>query len=553
MLPRALPRARWLIPLSLVGVAAVVALLVVLLTDGSDGPADAATVVLPSTAPFVPVLESSDLAVGETRLVLSLLDRAAPPRFPPGVTFTLRYFDPVTGGVRFRADHDLEVIPVGSETFYVAAAPLDRPGQWELQVIAALPNGESQLSARLPFLVAAAPLTPAVGAAAPATPTLTTADLPLAQLSSDRAPDPLLYEISVAGALRRGRPFVVLFSSLEACIVRQLCERALDQIKRLAPAAAVSAIHVEPFRDAHGQGASAAAGALGDWHLRNDPWLFVVAADGTILARFDTVVSDADLAAALAAAAATAPAPAIARPEAARPEPAEGRADESAKNEAVVEGAEETPPPEEADASAGTARPEPVEGPAPEAAPTVDATPPEETEQSGNGLGILKREEEPLPPGLAGAFARIREHQVPVGELSQGQFLFARVEYAIPGWVDDARVALLIPHENARTVTIDEVLERFPDVTVREPGLAFENSAFATFLPAADLVLDGQPHVALLQGFARSQEEIAATFDFIGWQWSDFVPGPYRLAQPIAILFVTTEGEEFVVRTVAPP
>ncbi len=553
MLPRALPRVRWLIPLSLVGVAALVALLVVLLTDGSDGPADAATVVLPSTAPFVPVLESSDLAVGEMRLVLSLLDRAAPPRFPPGATFTLRYFDPVTGGVRFRADHELEVIPVGSKTFYVAAAPLDRPGQWELQVIAALPNGESQLSARLPFLVAATPLTPAVGAAAPATPTLTTADLPLAQLSGDRAPDPLLYEISVAGALRRGRPFVVLFSSLETCIVRQLCERALDQIKRLASAAAVPAIHVEPFRDADGQGASAAAGALGDWHLRNDPWLFVVAADGTILARFETVVRDADLAVALDAAAATAPAPAIARPEAARPEPAEGRADESAKNEAVVESAEETPPPEEAPAP-GSARPEPVEGRAPESAPTVDATSPEEeVEEPKGGIGLFKREDEPPPVRLEGVSSRIIEHQVPEGDLSDGQFLFARVEYAIPGWVDDARVLFLIPYEGARIVTIDEVLERFPDVTMQEPGLAFENPVFVAFVRAQGLVLDGQPHVALFQGFARSQDEIARTFGPLGWHWGDFIPGPYRLAAPEVFVVVWIDGERVVVDPDAPP
>ena len=516
MLPRALPRVRWLIPLSLVGVAVLVALLVVLLTDGSDGPADAATVVLPSTAPFVPVLESSDLAVGEMRLVLSLLDRAAPPRFPPGATFTLRYFDPVTGGVRFRADHDLEVIPVGSKTFYVAAAPLDRPGQWELQVIAALPNGESQLSARLPFLVAATPLTPAVGAAAPATPTLTTADLPLAQLSGDRAPDPLLYEISVAGALRRGRPFVVLFSSLETCIVRQLCERALDQIKRLASAAAVPAIHVEPFRDADGQGASAAAGALEDWHLRNDPWLFVVAADGTILARFETVVSDADLAVALDAAAATAPAPAIARPEAARPEPVEGRA--------------------------------------PESAPTVDATSPEEeVEEPKGGIGLFKREDEPPPVRLEGVSSRIIEHQVPEGDLSDGQFLFARVEYAIPGWVDDARVLFLIPYEGARIVTIDEVLERFPDVTMQEPGLAFENPVFVAFVRAQGLVLDGQPHVALFQGFARSQDEIARTFGPLGWHWGDFVPGPYRLAAPEVFVVVWIDGERVVVDPDAPP
>ncbi len=492
------------------------ATVVSLLATACAGSGGSRFIVTDSGAPFVPVIESTDVSVGAPRLVLSLLDRAVQPQFSPKTTFSLRYFEPVEGGVRFRVDESLHVIRVSGETFYVGRAPLDRAGEWQLEVTATSPGEEPQTSARLPFIVEPTSTTPAIGQAAVASQTLTTKDLPLAQLSSDPAPAAALYDTSIAEALERPQPFVIVFASVGSCFGSGACQRALDQVKRLAPAAGVLAIHVEPF------GAHSDSGILDDWCLENDPWIFVVSGDGTVLAKFEVVVSDADLAAALQAAADTA-APVTASP----PEPAQGESP-------PAEAEQVAPPTDVAPSDAGEG-----ENASSPAADSNGAAPIDEPA----GDEALA----PVVGSLEGILARLIEHQAPVGELSDGQFIFARVEYAIPGWVDDARVVLLIRHEESRVVTIEEVLERFPDVQVNDPGLAFENNAFATFLPAEELSLDGQSHVAVLQGFTRTQDEIAETFSSFGWQWSDFVPGPYVLAEPQVLVVIWIDGERIVI------
>ena len=57
---------------------------------------------------------------------------------------------------------------------------------------------------------------------------------------------------------------------------------------------------------------------------------------------------------------------------------------------------------------------------------------------------------EAVPAVLEATFARLLEHSVPVGELADGQFIFSRVEYAIPGIVEDARLVLLIRPQDSR-------------------------------------------------------------------------------------------------------
>ena len=272
-----------------------------LATCGSD---DGPAVILPSSAPFVPVIESSDLAVGETRIVLTLLDRDRAPTFPPETAFRVRLFEPITGEIRFRADTVTHVIPVGDRVYYSVAATLDGPGQWALEVTALFADGSSRTSARLPFLVPVEQLTPAVGSAAIPSLTLTLADGRPAEISSDPNPDATLYEVSVAQALEAGRPFVVVFTTVGFCFGRGICQRAVNQLKQLAPAAGLLAIHAEPLTNLRDSGAPlpSPSNVLTDWRLENDPWIFVVNAEGMIRARFEVVVSDAELRAAFQAA-----------------------------------------------------------------------------------------------------------------------------------------------------------------------------------------------------------------------------------------------------------
>ena len=243
--------------------AAIAALLAIACGGGDD------RFVLTNTdAPFVPVIESTDLAVGVDRVVLRLLDRAAAPSFAAGTTFQVRYFEPVQGGLRFRSDAALEVVAVGPETFYVGAAPLDVVGTWALEVravAAGAPDDAAQVSARLPFVVAATTASPAMG---------------------DRAPE----SPSLRSALAAGRPALVVLTLSDDCSGSALCDRALAQAERLAAAMALAV--VAERAPANGEGESG-------WTLENEPWTYVVGTGGRILARFERLATDSELQAAI--------------------------------------------------------------------------------------------------------------------------------------------------------------------------------------------------------------------------------------------------------------
>ena len=162
---------------------------------------------------------------------------------------------------------------VGSETFYVGAAPLDVVGTWALEVravAAGAPDDAAQVSARLPFVVAATTASPAVG---------------------DRAPE----SPSLRSALAAGRPALVVLTLSADCSASALCDRALAQAQRLATAMALVVV---------AERAPATGERETDWTLENEPWTYVVGADGRILARFERLATDAELQAAITGASA---------------------------------------------------------------------------------------------------------------------------------------------------------------------------------------------------------------------------------------------------------
>ena len=254
---------RGIVIVALGAIAAIAALLAFACGGGDDR-----FVLTNADAPFVPVIESTDLAVGVDRVVLRLLDRAAAPSFAAGTTFQVRYFEPVQGGLRFRSDAALEVVGVGAETFYVGAAPLDVAGRWALEVhavAAGASDDAAQVSARLPFVVAATTASPAVG---------------------DRAPE----SGPLREALAAGRPALVVLTLSDDCSGSALCDRALAQAQRLAAAMVLSLVADGP--PANGERESG-------WTLENEPWTYVVGADGRIRARFERLATDAELQAAI--------------------------------------------------------------------------------------------------------------------------------------------------------------------------------------------------------------------------------------------------------------
>ncbi|MGH9027631.1 MAG: hypothetical protein ACRDWD_16170 [Acidimicrobiia bacterium] len=118
-------------------------------------------------------------------------------------------------------------------------------------------------------------------------------------------PDPELHATTVADALAAGRPVVLVVSTPVYCVSR-FCGPITDAVQELAQEYGdrVAFVHLEVWNDFENQAVNDAAAEWitprggSDRDLR-EPWVFVVAPDGTILERFDNVASDDELRAAV--------------------------------------------------------------------------------------------------------------------------------------------------------------------------------------------------------------------------------------------------------------
>ena len=282
--------------------ALIVSLLAALALLGCGG-GDDPRVLTASDAAFVPVLETTDLIVGDTRVVMTLLDRSEEPRFAANTTFRARFFEPTEGGIRFRAEAELERIEVGQLGYYIArGVPLDHPGDWALAVTASRGDGTSESSPRVGFPVGAAAHRPLPGSAAPVARSLSTEDAPAEGLTGDPSPHPGLYERSTSDLLAAGQPFLLVIGSSERCAGRATCRRALEQAKTLANQGAVAVVHLEPFGRPREPRLQVVIDAFNEaWGVRAEPGFWFVDERGEVAAYLAIVATDDELASAISA------------------------------------------------------------------------------------------------------------------------------------------------------------------------------------------------------------------------------------------------------------
>lgn len=121
--------------------------------------------------------------------------------------------------------------------------------------------------------------------------------------TTDNVPDPLLHAITVADAIRTGRPTVIVISTPTYC-VSKFCGPITDSVATLAAANKNRAnfVHLEVWSNFENTQLNKSAA---DWIYRegaedaHEPWVFLVGADGKILQRWDNVTSDESLSTAL--------------------------------------------------------------------------------------------------------------------------------------------------------------------------------------------------------------------------------------------------------------
>lgn len=259
-------------------------------------------------AAMVPLIVSSELVPGPNRFLFSLTDTANALIAAPDLATTARFYDLAADPATPVAEADGVFIWTVPDRIglYHATVDFGRAGPWGIE-IAAAKAGQAEATVRARFDVRESGTTPALGSKAPASATLT-ADTPdgIAAISTDTHPDPDFYRTSVADALAAGRPFVLVFATPLFCS-SQACGPTLENVKGIAAPYKdrVDFIHVEPYKlrqvdgglqpEYDASGGFQIVPAVAEWGLPTEPWVFVVAADGTIAAKFEGAVGAEEL------------------------------------------------------------------------------------------------------------------------------------------------------------------------------------------------------------------------------------------------------------------
>ncbi|HEV7865803.1 MAG TPA: hypothetical protein VGR20_24115 [Acidimicrobiia bacterium] len=219
----------------------------------------------------------------------------------PGPTANATYL-PLPGSPPPPADTSKPVyLPTSERGVYAAEVAFDRPGFWG--VSATLDIGGPQ-KVNTAFKVLPKHAVPAVGDPAPPTQNLTvsTPGAPPEAIDSRASastpvPDPELHQATVAQALAEKRPVVLVISTPTYC-VSLFCGPVTEMVGALAKDYANRArfIHIEVWKDYKAQQLNDAAQ---EWIAKgsdiNEPWVFVIGADGKVSGRFDNVVTRSDL------------------------------------------------------------------------------------------------------------------------------------------------------------------------------------------------------------------------------------------------------------------
>ena len=265
-------------------------------------------VAAPQRVAFGLVLPDGTLvSFGEIEVDFTYLGTAETPSEAPGpsvsAAFIPTYGTPAgTGGARVTSPDEARGV------YEASGVVFDEPGFYEALVTADVEGLGPQL-AKTTIQVLEEPQLPAPGDAALPTENLTmdSTGVPEAAIDSRFAtdgeiPDPELHSTTIAAALEAGRPVLAVFATPVYC-ASQFCGPVTDMIQDLAASYGDRAefIHVEIWEDFQNQVLNEAATQwlqLPSGDL-TEPWLFLIGADGTIVDRWSSLWSQADVEAAL--------------------------------------------------------------------------------------------------------------------------------------------------------------------------------------------------------------------------------------------------------------
>ncbi len=280
--------------------------------DGAAGDIPGWPLIGGAEASFLPMVASSLVTVGPSRFLYNVLDASYKQLAAPDVASSIEFYaierDPVNPSQRVDAAYLAAGVGRG---LYRAAVEFDCVGEWGAEITLALADG-SQASERLRFVVHAAGPTPAIGEPVPHSDSLTaTTPEEIALISTDQDPYPAAYDKTIAESVSAGRPALVFFATPAFCQTG-FCGPMVELVKSVAREheGDVEYVNVEPYElhmtenglqpllDEAGQ--LQPVQAARDYGIPVEPYLFVVDAAGNAFAKFEGIVGDDELRAAIA-------------------------------------------------------------------------------------------------------------------------------------------------------------------------------------------------------------------------------------------------------------
>lgn len=241
-----------------------------------------------------PVFASSELTVGENRLLVGLLNQEDAPIASEKIDVGLTFFDLAEANPVLEFSTDTDFVRIDEfRGLYVSQVEFDTAGEWGAEVDIEGDGYDETLRASL--TVKKQSSTPGIGEPVPATKTPTVDDVDaLSEITTDRTPIRSFYTTSVAEALRKNEPFLVAFATPKFC-TSQTCGPILENVQEVADEfPKVTFIHVEPY-DLDKTPDLVPIEAVQEWGLPSEPWVFLVDSKGKLAAKYEGALGPDEL------------------------------------------------------------------------------------------------------------------------------------------------------------------------------------------------------------------------------------------------------------------
>ena len=300
--------------------AILVTTMLVLAAAACSGDDDNDVPEFPSVIPLgegdvFPSIVNTSLSIGPNRVLWNLIDNDDNLLLDGGLR--VRYFNLNGEEPRFTEEVEARLVSTelnfihenngrartvtGTGGVYVTNAHFDEAGDWGAEVKVFRRPENATILYR--FTVRDDSEEPSIGDLAPASVQATTATEPIEEIDSSYPFRQAMHTTTVADALKAGQPIVIAFATPAFCASRT-CGPVLDLV--VDPlfwqyGDRAQFIHIEPYvlRDAREANLRNPVPTALEWRLRTEPWIFVVAPDGRIAAKFEGIVARDEVEAAL--------------------------------------------------------------------------------------------------------------------------------------------------------------------------------------------------------------------------------------------------------------